>query len=58
MISALTGCSFSFGTSDGSTEAAVVQIPTGTYYVVVTAVDQQGRESLYSPEVKVFVTTS
>ena len=32
-------------------EAQVVDIDTGTYYAVVTAVDTEGRESLYSSEV-------
>ena len=40
---------------DGFTDAQVVSIPTGIYYVVVTAVDKQGRESLYSAEVEVAV---
>ena len=40
---------------DGFTDAQVASIPAGLYYVVVTAVDKQGRESLYSEEVKVAV---
>ena len=40
---------------DGFTDAQVASIPAGIYYVVVTAVDKQGRESLYSEEVKVAV---
>jgi hypothetical protein len=31
--------------------AQVPALPSGTYYVVVTAIDTEGRESLYSPEV-------
>ena len=40
---------------DGFTDAQVASIPAGLYFVVVTAVDKQGRESLYSEEVKVAV---
>jgi hypothetical protein len=40
---------------DGFTDAQVASIPAGLYYAVVTAVDKQGRESLYSEEVKVAV---
>ena len=40
---------------DGFTDAQVASIPAGIYYAVVTAVDKQGRESLYSEEVKVVV---
>ena len=39
----------------GFTDAQVASIPAGIYYAVVTAVDKQGRESLYSEEVKVAV---
>ena len=39
----------------GFTDAQVASIPAGIYYAVVTAVDKQGRESLYSEEVKVLV---
>lgn len=31
--------------------AQVEELPPGTYYLVVTAVDTDGRESLYSPEI-------
>ena len=36
---------------DSSADQAQVVIPPGTYYVVVTTVDTDGRESSYSPEV-------
>ncbi len=39
----------------GSNSAQVQEIPSGTYYAVVTAVDTDGRESLYSDEVVVTV---
>ena len=39
-----------------ATQAQVFTIPTGIYYVVVTAIDMDGRESLYlSPEFEVKV---
>lgn len=31
--------------------AQVEELPSGTYYLVVTAVDTDGRESLYTPEI-------
>ena len=34
-----------------STQAQVEGLASGTYYAVVTTVDTDGRESLYSPEV-------
>lgn len=34
----------------GSTEQGEVIVPVGKYYVVVTTVDTDGRESQYSPE--------
>ena len=34
-----------------SSQAQVEDLASGTYYVVVTTVDTDGRESLYSPEV-------
>jgi fibronectin type 3 domain-containing protein len=37
----------------GTTNAEVIDLLAGTYYVVVTAVDTDGRESLYSSEVVV-----
>ncbi len=33
--------------------AQVEALPSGTYYLVVTAIDTDGRESLYSPEIVV-----
>jgi len=39
----------------GSNSAQVSAIPSGTYYAVVTAVDTDGRESLYSEEVVITV---
>lgn len=41
---------------DGFTEVSVVRVPIGLYYAVVSAVDKQGREGLYSTEVEVLVT--
>ena len=35
----------------GSNSAEISAIPSGTYFAVVTAVDTEGRESLYSTEV-------
>ena len=40
---------------DGSSDAQIVSVPTGLYYVVVTTVDKQGRESQHSVEVEVLV---
>jgi hypothetical protein len=31
--------------------AQVEALPSGTYYVVLTAIDMDGRESLYTPEI-------
>lgn len=39
----------------GFTDASAPSIPSGVYYVVVTAVDKQGRESLYSSEVVITI---
>ena len=39
----------------GSNSAQVSAIPSGTYYAVVTAIDVDGRESLYSAEVVITV---
>ena len=39
----------------GSNSAQVSAIPSGTYYAVVTAIDVDGRESLYSDEVIITV---
>ena len=42
--------------NDGSMDQAqVLDIPAGTYYVVVTAIDTDGRESAYSSEVAITV---
>ena len=42
--------------NDGSADQAQVSdIPAGTYYVVVSAVDTDGRESAYSSEVVITV---
>jgi hypothetical protein len=40
-----------FNVDVASNTAQVPQLSAGTYYAVVTAVDTEGRESLYSPEV-------
>lgn len=34
-----------------NTQIDVPGLPPGTYYIVVTTIDTEGRESLYSPEV-------
>jgi hypothetical protein len=39
----------------GSNSAQISAIPSGTYYVVVTAIDMDGRESLYSREVVITI---
>ena len=39
-----------------ATQAVLAGLPSGTYFVVVTAVDVDGRESTYSDEVEVVVT--
>lgn len=39
----------------GSNSAQISAIPSGTYYAVVTAVDVDGRESLYSSEVVITI---
>jgi hypothetical protein len=37
---------------DPSAKSAQVEaLPSGTYYVVLTAIDMDGRESLYTPEI-------
>ena len=38
-----------------ATQAVLAGIPSGTYYVAVTVVDVDGRESLYSDEVVITV---
>ncbi len=43
-----------FDVNDGSaTQAQLLGVPAGTYYVVVTTIDADGRESLFSEEVVV-----
>jgi len=37
--------------TDGSTQVILQGVPPGDYFVVVTAVDGQGRESAYSEEI-------
>ena len=62
LISEVSEYRIYYGTSTGdyqnqvnvdttSNTIQVPQLPTGTYYAVVTAVDVEGRESLYSSEV-------
>ena len=44
------------GVEDSSAvQASIVDLPPGTYYVVVTVVDVQGQESLYSSELTVTI---
>jgi len=38
---------------NSGTNAQINDLPSGTYYLVVTAIDADGRESLYSPEVAI-----
>jgi hypothetical protein len=41
--------------SPSQTQYRTDNLPTGTYFIAVTALDQQGNESAYSNEVKVYV---
>lgn len=42
--------------NDGSAEGYTFSdLPKGTYYIVVTTYDTDGRESLYSPEITIIV---
>lgn len=45
-----------FVVNDGSAEQAqIVGVPSGVYYLVMTTIDMDGRESPYSPEVVVTI---
>jgi len=45
-----------FDVNDGSAVAAqIVDVPSGTYYIVLTTVDTEGRESSYSSEIVVTI---
>ena len=63
VLSDIAGFRIYYGTSSGNysstikiddhteTQAALDDLPSGTYFVAVTTVDVNGRESLYSAEV-------
>ena len=66
LISEISEYRIYYGTTEGdyqsqvnidvaSNTVEVPQLPAGTYYAVVTAVDTEGRESLYSPEVVITI---
>jgi len=67
ILSEIAGFRIYYGTSSGdysntididdhtATQAVMAGIPAGTYFVAVTTVDVDGRESLYSAEVVVTV---
>ena len=45
-----------FKVDDSSAEQAqIVDVPKGTYYLVMTTIDSDGRESSYSPEVVITI---
>ena len=65
ILSEIAGFRVHYGTSSGNysdtieindhttTQAVLDSIPSGTYYVVVTTLDTDGRESIFSAEVLV-----
>lgn len=66
-LSEIAGYQVFYGKSQGQYSSSVIindgtavgytfkNLPSGTYYIAVTTIDSEGRESQYSPELKIVV---